>query len=130
MTNLECAVAVLASHREGRKWHDPAVAADLLAQLGVDPEGEASNAVTRADPLLVSELEVLAAEAAAKDATEKAKGLRDQLLAQEQADATARAFTAADQAKAAKQMREAAGKAALEPTPAQDAGSESAKAGA
>lgn len=43
MTNLECAVAVLAQHREARKWTDTAVAVDLLAQFGLDPAGEAAD---------------------------------------------------------------------------------------
>ncbi len=44
MTNLECTVAVLAKHREARQWTDEAVAAELVAQLGLDPAGDAKNA--------------------------------------------------------------------------------------
>jgi hypothetical protein len=43
MTNFECAVAVLAKHREARMWDDNVVAADMLAQLGLDPAHEAPN---------------------------------------------------------------------------------------
>lgn len=39
MTNLELAVAILAKHREARRWADEAVAVDMLAQFGVDPAG-------------------------------------------------------------------------------------------
>ena len=38
MTNLECAIAVLATHREARRWTDEAVAADLMVQLKLDPQ--------------------------------------------------------------------------------------------
>ena len=49
MNNMECAVRCLESHREARGWTDSAVATDLLAQLGLDPEGEAKNAVVPVD---------------------------------------------------------------------------------
>ena len=39
MTHFETAVAVLAAHREARQWDDAAVARDLLARLGIDPNG-------------------------------------------------------------------------------------------
>lgn len=45
MNNLECAIAVLAKHREARQWADDVVAADLVAQLGLDPQGNAKNAI-------------------------------------------------------------------------------------
>lgn len=82
MTNLECVVAVLASHREARGWTDEAVALDLLAQLGLDSAGEAKNATPAVDPTLITEDEVLAAENAAKEATDKAKAAREALDAQ------------------------------------------------
>ena len=63
MTNLECAIAVLAKQREARRWTDEAVALDLLAQLGLDVAGEAKNAAPVIDPALI-EAEVVAAEAA------------------------------------------------------------------
>lgn len=44
MTNLETAVAVLERHREARRWDDRDVAADLLAQLGLDPAGDVGAA--------------------------------------------------------------------------------------
>lgn len=44
MTNLECVMAVLESHREARRWNDETVAIDILAQLGVDDVGQAPNA--------------------------------------------------------------------------------------
>lgn len=43
VTNLECTVAVLEKHREARGWTDQEVAADLLAQLGLDADGPAKN---------------------------------------------------------------------------------------
>jgi hypothetical protein len=107
MTNLECAVLVLASHREGRKWTDEAVSADLLAQLGLDPAGEAKNAAPIVSPD-ITEAEVLAHEAAAKEAVDKAHAARDALNAQAEAEAKAKAEVAADQAKAAKDARESA----------------------
>lgn len=69
MNNLECTLAILAAHREGRAWTDEAVAPDLLNQLGLDPAGEAKNARPIVDP---DETMVAEAEAEAKDATEKA----------------------------------------------------------
>jgi sulfur carrier protein ThiS len=75
-TNLECAVIVLAKHREARAWADLTVAQDLLTQLGLDPEGVAENAIVPADPALVTEDQVAAAEAAAKEATDKAEAAR------------------------------------------------------
>jgi hypothetical protein len=89
MTNLECAIAVLTTHREARKWADEAVAQDLLAQLGLDPGGDAKDAVTPVDPSLVTEAEVVAAETAAKEATDKAQAARDALVAQHEAAAEA-----------------------------------------
>lgn len=47
MKYLEVAIAVLAAHREARRWSDEAVAADLLAKLGLDASGE----VVAATPL-------------------------------------------------------------------------------
>lgn len=44
MNNLECAVGVLASHREARRWADETVALDLLAQLGLEATDEATHA--------------------------------------------------------------------------------------
>jgi hypothetical protein len=46
---MECAVAVLAKHREARMWDDNVVAADMLAQLGLDPAHEAPNAAPPAE---------------------------------------------------------------------------------
>ncbi|MGD0110158.1 MAG: hypothetical protein ABSC06_40020 [Rhodopila sp.] len=108
MTNLECALAVLVKHREARGWQDEAVALDLLAQLGLDAAAEAANAAPVVDPSLVSEAEVVAAEAAAKAAADKARAARDALNAQTEAEAKAHADVAADQAKAATDAREAA----------------------
>jgi hypothetical protein len=89
MTNLECVIAVLISHREARRWTDEAVAHDLLAQLGLDAAGDAKNAVTPVDPSLVTEAEVVAAETAAQEAADKAKAARDALDAQHEAGAEA-----------------------------------------
>lgn len=100
MTNLECVIAVLASHREARRWTDEAVAHDLLAQLGLDAAGEAKNAAPVIDPSLITEAEVVAAEAAAKEAADKARAARDALDAQAEA-AKARADVATDQATSA-----------------------------
>jgi hypothetical protein len=88
-TNSECVVNVLRTHREARGWTDEAVCADLLAQLGLDPEGKAKNPAPVADPSRVTEDEVVAAEAAAKEAADKAKAARDALNAQTKADADA-----------------------------------------
>ena len=44
MTNLECAISVLAAHREARRWADEAVAVDLLARLGMDGAAEVGGA--------------------------------------------------------------------------------------
>lgn len=85
-TNAECAVAVLASHREARKWSDEAVALDLLTQLGLDPAGEAKNAAPIINASTITEDEVVAAETAAKEAADKAKAARDALNAQTQSD--------------------------------------------
>jgi hypothetical protein len=104
-TNSECAINVLKTHREARGWTDQAVTADLLVQLGLDPAAEAKNAVAVVDPSLVTEAEVVAAEAAAKEAVDKARAARDALNAQAEAEAKARADVAADQAQAAKAAR-------------------------
>jgi hypothetical protein len=81
ITNLEAAEAVLAAHREARQWTDAAVAADLVAQLGLDPAGEAKNAKPVVMPG-ITEDEVIAHETAAKEAADKAKAARDALNAQ------------------------------------------------
>jgi hypothetical protein len=107
---MECVVSCLSTHREARGWTDQAVATDLLAQLGLDPDGEAKNAVAPHDPTLVTEAEVVAAETAAQEAVDKAKEARDKLHAQTEAEAAARADAATDQANAAKATREAAAK--------------------
>jgi hypothetical protein len=44
MNTLECAIAVIARHREARTWTDAAVAANVLAELGVDPTADAPHA--------------------------------------------------------------------------------------
>jgi len=100
-TNLECAVSVLSGHREARQWTDEAVAADLVAQLGLDPAGEAKNAKPVVMPG-ITEDEVVAHETAAKEATVKAKAARDALNAQK-AEA---ARPAADAEKAAQVARD------------------------
>lgn len=101
MTNLECAVAVLAMHREARQWDDNAVAADMLRQLDVDPAGDAKKARPAPDPSMISEGEVLAHEATAKEAAERAKAARDRLNAQVAVEAKANAVEAVDRAKVA-----------------------------
>lgn len=103
MTNQECIIAILASHREARGWTDEAVALDLIAQLGLDADGEAKHAAPPVDPTLITEDEVLAAETAAQEAADKAKAARATLAGQTAAEATAKADAAADQAKAATQ---------------------------
>jgi hypothetical protein len=82
MTNLECVVHALAKHREARRWDDMAVADDLLAQLGLDPAGDAVHAAPLVDPALVTEEQVVAAETTAHEATEKAANARAALDAQ------------------------------------------------
>lgn len=63
MTNLEAAIDVLCRHRAGRQWTDEAVAADLLAQLGIDPAGLP----------VVTEEKAAAAESAARELLAKAQ---------------------------------------------------------
>jgi hypothetical protein len=82
MTNLECTIAILASHREARRWTDEAVALDVLAQLGLDPAGDAAHASPIINPQQITEDEVVAAEAAAKEAADKARAAREALGAQ------------------------------------------------
>lgn len=82
MNNQECVVAVLASHREARQWNDETVAIDLLAQLGLDPQGDAAHASPIINQSTITEDEVVAAENAAKEATDKAKAAREALDAQ------------------------------------------------
>jgi hypothetical protein len=69
MTNIEMAIAILAKHREARMWADDVVAADMLAQLGVDPTGIVQ----------MTEAEVVAAEAVAKEAADRAAAYRAML---------------------------------------------------
>jgi hypothetical protein len=82
MNNLECAVRVLAMHREARKWSDEAVAADMLAQLGLEVDGDAAHASPVINPSSITEGEVVAAEVAARDAVDRAKAARAALDAQ------------------------------------------------
>ena len=91
MTNLECVMNILASHREARKWDDHAVAVDLVAQLGLKPDDVAENAIVPVNPALVTEAEVVDRETAAKEATEKAKWARAALDAQDAAAAKLKA---------------------------------------
>jgi hypothetical protein len=116
MTNLACAVAVLASHRAARHWTDEAVAADLLMQLGLDVNGEAKNPTPAVDPSLVTEDQVTAAEAAAKEAAEKAKEARDQLTAQQNANAAQQSADAATATPSVAQAVPNASTGALTPT--------------
>lgn len=101
VNNYDCAVAVLAAHRAMMNWTDEDVARDLVAQLGLDPVGEAKNArpVVAAG---ITEDEVLAHEAAAQAAVDKAKAARAELDAQAQEEANAKAEAAATQAEALK----------------------------
>ena len=106
MNNMECVVAVLVAHREARHWTDEAVAMDLVAQLGIDPVGEAKNA----KPVVASgitEDEVMAHEAAAKEAVAKATAAREALNAQAEEEDKAKVDAAEEQAKAAAVQREA-----------------------
>lgn len=82
MNNRECVIAVLASHREARHWTDESVADDLLAQLDIDPAAKAKKAVPPAASG-ISEDEVIAHEAAAQQALDKAVAARAALVAQE-----------------------------------------------
>lgn len=101
MNNHDCICAVLAAHREARAWDDESVARDLVAQLGLDPVGEAKNArpVVAAG---ISEEEVVAQEAAAQQAVDKAKAAREALSAQAEEDAKAQVDVAGQQADALK----------------------------
>lgn len=82
MNNLQCVINVLSSHREARRWSDESVAIDILAQLGVDDAGEAAHAAPVVDPALITEEAVVAAEAAAEVAIDKAADARVALDAQ------------------------------------------------
>jgi hypothetical protein len=108
MNNREAVIAVLVSHREARAWTDEAVADDLLKQLDLKPTGEAKKAIPAVDPSLVTEAEVVAHEAAAKEAIEKARVARATLNAQAETEDKARLDAAADQAKSAQAARDAA----------------------
>lgn len=81
MNNFDCAVAVMKAHREARNWTDEDVARDLVAQLGLDPAGEAANAKP-VIPAGITEDEVVAHENAAKEAVAKAEAARAALEAQ------------------------------------------------
>lgn len=54
ITNLACTLAVLEKHREARAWTDLAVASELLAQLGLDPNAEAAHTTLVVDPVAVT----------------------------------------------------------------------------
>ena len=116
MTNLEAVIAILAAHREARKWTDEAVAHDLLGQLGLDAAGKAANATPAVKPG-ITEAEVVAHEVAAKEAVDKAQAWRHALNTQAQEEDKVRAAAAAEQAKAAEAARQAALKA-IPPAPA------------
>ena len=64
-TNAEAATAILEKHRLARRWDDAVVAADLLAQLDLDPAGVAAKAAVVATVALA---DVEAATAAARAA--------------------------------------------------------------
>lgn len=81
MNNHDCIVAVLVAHREARHWTDEEVAHDLVAQLGLDPVGDAANAKPVIMPG-ITEDEVVAHETAAQQAVDKARAAREALEAQ------------------------------------------------
>lgn len=83
MNNLECVMNILAAHREARMWTDEAVARDVMVQLGLDAEGEAAHATPVIMPG-ITEDEVKAHEAAAKEATDKAEAARAAFEAQKE----------------------------------------------
>lgn len=55
MTVLEAVVAVLARHREARRWQDEAVARDVVAVLGMNPDDDASHATGAVEATHVTE---------------------------------------------------------------------------
>lgn len=112
MNNMDCVVGTLARHREARMWDDGVVATDLLAQLGLKPDGDAKNAIIPPDPDVMAEDEVVALEAAAKEATDKATAARQAIAAKAADEAKAKADEAAANAKAAQAARDAAAKPA------------------
>lgn len=118
MNNRECVIAVLTAHREARNWSDESVADDLLAQLDVKPDAEAKKARPVVNQDMVSEDEVAAVEAAAKQAADKAKEARDALNAQKAKEAQDKADDAAEQARAQKEAADAAKARADSPKPA------------
>lgn len=85
MTNLELIVALLERHRYARAWDDTVVGRDLLERFDIPPDGEAAKPI--ADPNLVTDDEVAAAELAAHDAAKVAADKRAALDAQKKADA-------------------------------------------
>lgn len=104
-TNAECVVSILATHRDARMWTDEAVADDILRQLDLDPTAEAKNATPAALPG-ITEDEVIAHEAAAKEAVDKAKAARKALddqkaehKAEREADIKRRSKTEAEPSK-------------------------------
>jgi len=69
MNNLDCIVTALEEHRVARAWDNNAVAFDLLNQLGLDPTADAKHPKPK---IALDETAVAAAEAKAKDDTDKA----------------------------------------------------------
>jgi hypothetical protein len=76
MNNLVCVIDTLERHRVARMWTNEAVAREVLAELDIDPEGEASHATRIPVDPLIAEGDVLAAEALAKQAVEQAQAAR------------------------------------------------------
>ncbi len=90
MNNMECAIAVLASHRAARQWTDEAVAAEMLAQLGLDPAGVAAHAT----PPSPDDLDSLVVEAEQRDFEAEAKAADAERIAEIRAMQSAQAVAA------------------------------------
>lgn len=71
MTNLDRLKSLLEASRRAMNWDDGAVAAAILTEFGIDPEGE-----------VITPEEVAVHESAAEDVAAQAKASRERLAAQ------------------------------------------------
>lgn len=77
MNTLEAVFNTLERHREARAWNPKNVAADVLAQLGIDPTADAPHATPAAEPADLPTVEAVAlAEETARAAVAEWETLR------------------------------------------------------
>lgn len=77
MNNLDAVFNTLERHREARAWNPKNVAADVLAQLGLDPTADAPHATPAAEPADLPTVEAVAlAEETARAAVAEWETLR------------------------------------------------------